>query len=68
MKEAKPLWQIFGFPSTLFSTGTEYSQLSVRQRHKCGVQGAEVIDTTIGDNSVHPAARCSDLPLAGGWL
>ena len=43
------MWQIVGFTSTFFVTGTVYSQLSVRQGLKHGIQGSQIVDLTVDD-------------------
>ena len=47
MKEAKPLRQIFNFPSTLFVMGTVYSHSSVQQVRKHGIQSDEAVNITM---------------------
>ena len=50
--------------STVFITATIYSQLSVRQLQKSGVQGSEAVDLAIDDQIVHQFARLSALKMA----
>ena len=47
---------IHSFPSALFVSGTETSHSSVRKGCKHGMQGAEVVDITVGDHFVDLAA------------
>ena len=52
------------FSINLVRTGAVPSQSIVQQDRKRGVQGAEAIDLTVGDNFLHSAARLSALLLA----
>ena len=62
LKQAKPLWPIVIFLSTLFITSVVSSKLSVRQGHKCDGQVADSVDLTVGDYMVYLCAYLSDLP------
>ena len=53
------------FSINLVCTGDVFSQSSVQQGRKCGVQGAEAVDITIGDHFVHFSKRLGALPQYG---
>ena len=64
MKEANPLWYIHSFSVNLVHIGAVISQLIMWQFRKCDVQGANSVDITIGDHSVHLSARLIAFPQA----
>ena len=53
VKDINPLQEIVSFMSTFFVRGNVYSQLSVLQAWKCGVQVADTIGLIVGDQIIH---------------
>ena len=62
VKEYDPLLYICQFSVNLVSTGAVTSHSSVSQGRKCGVEGSESIDVTVGDHFVNLATLSGTLP------
>ena len=60
----QPALVFHSFSVDLVHMGAVTSQLIVWKFRKCDVQGADSVDITIGDNSVHSSAQLVALPKA----